>query len=313
MTGLELSKAYYEQVGKPVLERDFPELMPYLAIGLAGAGSECLGYDDEVSQDHDFGPGFCIWLPDEAMVDRRSAFLLERAYAKLDAEFMGYKRPKIDPVGGARKGVMRYADFFTEKTGTPDGVLSDAEWLTIPYASLTEATNGEVFADPFGGFSAVRERLARMPEDIRKKRLAGHLLLMAQSGQYNYQRCLDHGEPEAARLAATEFVKNAVSAAFLLNGRTEPYYKWAFRALRALPELSGLAPALSKILTLGDEPEPSFEKYNLIEDVASAVIGKLMDDGLTEATCGDLEKHAYSVNDGIADGAVRNLHVLAGV
>ena len=46
---------------------------------------------------------------------------------------------------------------------------------------------------------------------------------------------------------------------------------------------------------------------------ASAVIGALMDQGLTQANCGDLEKHAYSVNDGIADGNLRNLHILAGV
>ena len=39
----------------------------------------------------------------------------------------------------------------------------------------------------------------------------------------------------------------------------------------------------------------------------------VMDDGLTQANCGDLEKHAYSVNDGGADGALRNLHILSGV
>ena len=38
-----------------------------------------------------------------------------------------------------------------------------------------------------------------------------------------------------------------------------------------------------------------------------------VDQGLTQANCGDLEKHAYSVNDGIADGDLRNAHILAGV
>ena len=75
MKGLELSKAFYEEYGKEMLE-EFPELLPYLAAGLAGSGSECFGYDDEISADHDLEPGFCIFLPGEEIVDRKSAFLL---------------------------------------------------------------------------------------------------------------------------------------------------------------------------------------------------------------------------------------------
>ena len=43
------------------------------------------------------------------------------------------------------------------------------------------------------------------------------------------------------------------------------------------------------------------EKYDVIEGIAADVIDELQDQGLTQAVCGDLEKHAYSVNDGIED------------
>ena len=95
MKGLELSRRYYEEHGKPMLERDFPLLLPYIAVGFVGSGSDRYGFDDEISRDHDFEPGFCIFLPGEDIVDRRSEFLLERAYAKLPKEYMGFKRRDI--------------------------------------------------------------------------------------------------------------------------------------------------------------------------------------------------------------------------
>ncbi|MBR3149071.1 MAG: DUF4037 domain-containing protein [Eubacterium sp.] len=313
MNGIELSRAYFEEFGRPMLENEFPELMPYLAAGLFGSGSECFGFDDEISTDHDFEPGFCIFLPDEDTVDRRAAFLLERAYAKLPKEFMGFKRAMLSPVGGARKGVIRTAEFFEEKIGSPDGTLTPEEWLTVPEQALAEATNGVVFFDNFGEVTKIREALAYYPEDVRRKKLAGNLLLMAQSGQYNYKRCLDHGEEAAAQLAVFEFVNSATAAIFLLNNIYKPYYKWSFRALRALPKLSLEAEIMEYLLTTGNEPETAEEKYYAIEGIAADVIDELAEQELTDAICGDLEKHAYSVNDKIENAEIRNLHVLAAV
>lgn len=313
MKGLEISKAFYDEYGKPLLEKRFPELVPYLAAGLIGSGSECYGYDDEVSRDHDFEPGFCIFLPGEEVVDRKAAFALERAYAGLPREFMGLRRALVSPVGGARHGVIRTADFLMDKTGTNDGVLSLYEWLTLPDYSLSEVVNGEIFEDRYGGITAVRDRLRYQPQDVRLKKLAGHLLLMAQAGQYNYQRCLRHGETGAAQLAVTEFVKSAMAAAFLLNDAYQPYYKWSFRALRELDKLPFMAELLEYLLTTDNEKDTKDEKIDVMEGIAADVIGELQAQGLTQAVCGDLEKHAYSVNDRIADAQIRNMHILAAV
>lgn len=312
MKGLDLARAYYEECGRPVLERDFAELLPYLAVGLTGGGSECYGFDDDVSTDHDFEPGFCLFLPGEDVVDRRQAFLLERAYAKLPNEFRGVSRQRVSPVGGSRHGVIRTADFYTAAVGSPDGELSLDAWLHLPDYALAEATNGALFFDGYGEVTRIRERLSQMPEDVRLKRLAGQLLLMAQAGQYNYTRCLRHGEPAAAQLACVEFVQATMKAVFLLNGRFLPYYKWSFRALR---EVDGeLADTLASLLSgdIADEATAA-QKYDTVESVATRVITMLQERDLTKAICGDLEKHAYSVNDGIRDGAVRNLHILTTV
>lgn len=313
MQGLEISKNFYREYGEPMLREQFPELLDRIAVGLTGSGSECYGFDDDVSRDHDFEAGFCIFLPGEDKVDRRCAFLLERAYSKLPKEYAGLKRSVISPVGGNRHGVIRREDFFTDKVGAADGKLSDAQWLSIPEYALCEAVNGEVFYDGDGAFTAIREALGRYPEDIRRKKLAGNLLLMAQSGQYNYGRCLAHGESGAAQLAVNAFVESAMSCVFLLNGRYKPYYKWSFRAMRSLELLWQLADSFEFLLTGENNEENAEVKTDVIEDICALVIGVLKDQELTDAVCGDLEKHAYSVNDSVGDAAIRNMHILVGV
>lgn len=313
MNGLELSRAFWEEFGRPVLEERFPALLPYLAIGLFGSGSECFGYDDDVSRDHDFEPGFCILLPSEDVVDRRSEFLLERAYAKLPKEFMGVRRETMLPVGGARHGVLRTAEFFTKTVGSPDGTLTAEQWLTLPEQALAEATNGALYRDDYGEVTRIRDALRYFPENVRRKRLAGQLLLMGQAGQYNYPRCLAHGETAAAQLAACAFVKSALSASFLLNRRYQPYYKWSFRALRELPRLSELAGPLERLLTTGNDATQAEEKAALIERIAGEIADLLREQQLSGLTGSELERHAYAVNDRIADGMLRNLHILAAV
>lgn len=311
MKGLELARDYYNEYGAAMLHEQFPEAEGLVAVGLTGSGSECFGYDDEVSEDHDFEPGFCIFLPDEDVVDRQTAFKMERAYSKLPKEYKGYKRAVMSPVGGDRHGVIRMSDFFMQKVGAADGILTVRQWIETPSYMLAEAVNGEIFRDDSGVFAKIRDGLSVIPEDIRLKKLAGNLLIMAQSGQYNYNRCISHGEKGAAQLAVFEFCQAATAAAFLINKKHMPYYKWQFRALRELPRLSETADCLESMISGGNDGEDAEFKYYAIEAVASLVIDELMNDGITKATCGDLEKHAYSVNDMIEDAEIRNMHILA--
>lgn len=310
MNGLELSKRFYEEYGAPMLEKEFPTLAPLIAVGLAGSGSECFGFDDAFSTDHDFEPGFCLFLPDEDVIDRKEAFLLERAYAKLPKSFMGYERAPLSPVGGNRHGVIRIEDFFQEKVGTPTGDLSLKEWFFIPEHALAEATNGEVFYDGLGLFSAIRKKLAYYPEDVRLKKLAGNLLLMGQAGQYNYARSIKRGDTAAAQLAVYEFVKAALEVLFLLNRRFCPYYKWSFRALSECRILGGLTHTLERLISTPNTEQYTQEKERLIEAVAQSVIAELHTQKLSSHPTDSLEGQAYAVNNGIKDPEIRTLHVL---
>ena len=136
---------------------------------------------------------------------------------------------------------------------------------------------------------------------------------MAQSGPYNYSRCLHHGETGAAQLAVNEFVQHAMRAIFLLNDTYMPYYKWQFRALRQLPRLSLLAEVLEYLLTTGNDEDIASEKQKVMEGVAGDIIRELHEQGLSRAACDDLEQHAYAVNDAISDAQLRNMHILTAI
>ena len=311
MNGLELSEKFYIEYGVPMLQNEFSHLESVVAVGLMGSGSECFGYDDEISRDHDFEPGFCIFVPDG--IDERDFFQLDKAYRRLPREFMGFSRTVDAPVGGSRHGVFRIGDFFSGKVGTPDGNLQLREWFLVPEQGLAEATNGKIFRDDSGEVSDIRRRLLYYPEDVRLKKLAGNLLVMGQSGQYNYPRCISRGDTAAAQLAVNEFVKSTLNVIFLINKKYCPYYKWVFRALKDLPILSELYSDLEYLISTPNYDDFSKEKEYIIERICRKIIGELRIEGITNFNGNETEGHAYFVNNKIKDGNIRNLHILYGV
>ena len=129
MKGLELARAYYEAYGKPMLEKDFADVRQRIAVGLCGHGSECFGWDDEVSRDHDFEPGFCLWLTEAD--ERAFGFRLFRAYSKLPREFDGVRMENKSLFGSDFKGVHTIGQFYGFYIGdhVPE---TNEEWLAIP-------------------------------------------------------------------------------------------------------------------------------------------------------------------------------------
>lgn len=313
MKGLELSEKYYNEFGAPMIHALFPDIEGMIAVGLCGSGSECFGFDDEISADHDFEPGFCMFIPDEEIIDRQTAFALEKAYNSLPKEFMGYKRNIMNPVGGKRTGVIRIGDFLKSKTGSESGILSTEEWFSIPEYSLAEAVNGKIFRDDLGMISEIRSHLSEMPDNVRLKKLAGNLLLMGQSGQYNYSRCLSHGETAAAQLAVYEFVQSTMKCIFLLNKTYMPYYKWSFRALSSLPLLSDLYGKLEYLISSGNSEPEAAEKADIIEKLCADIIAEAKKQNLSDFSGNSAEGHAYAVNNKINNSEIRNLHILFAV
>lgn len=309
MRGIDLDREYFERAGKPMLQRDFPELWQRLAAGMAGHGSECFGFDDEISRDHDFKIGFTIYLSRED--EEKYGFALGRAYLKLLKDLPPQRIASRESVlGETEYGVTTIEKFFLRHLGIPGIPRNWREWLYTPDYAFAEALNGAVFYDGSGEFSRIRSEIATgMPRDVRLKKLAAYLATAAQSGQYNYPRCLKHGEKGAAHLALDEFVRAAGNALFLLNHAFGCYYKWLFRAMRALPRLGDLADALEFLLTGNAD---SAAKTEVVELIATQIIAELKRQQLVSGSGNDLENFAFELQCAIVNREIASLHIMEG-
>jgi len=300
MKGLELSRGLFFEHALPLLERELPELMPFLAAGLVGEGSECFGFDDELSHDHDWGPGFCLWLPRQAL--EQYGAVLTATLLQLPAAYQGVPVRMAHPAG--RLGVMEIGGFYQSLIGFPDAPPTNEAWLSVPEPCIAAAVNGEVFLDNYGAFTRVRHTLQTgCPEDVRLRRLAQGAVLAGQTGQYNYLRCLQRGDKPGMALIKGRFMENAAAIAFLLCRQHRPYYKWVFRALRQLPVLGEeLHRHMERLSTLPDGQAAVME----IEQISARLIAELHRQGLSDSGSDFLMEHAASLLHRIEDPKLRS-------
>ena len=296
MKGRELAEAYFRQHGVELI-KPFPGVRDRIAAGMVGPGSECFGFDDEWSRDHDWGPGFCLWLTDEDYASVGEA--LQQAYHRLPSRFMGFGPRKSSPGEEWRVGVNRIRDFFTRLTGLDHPPESIQEWLHIPEHALATCINGSVFVDPLGQITRWRKIIGKYyPEDIRLKKMASRCITIAQSGQYNFPRALQRGERFAADAARTQFCTDIISLVFLLNCRFMPFYKWIHRAVAELPVLGAAIHAqISEVLASADPREQA----GLMEYMAGLAIQAIKDQGLSDLPSDFLLDHAPAIHGKIAD------------
>ena len=253
MSSIEASKRFYENEIAPLIHEQFPDYEGSIAVGIAGEGSDCFGYDDLISRDHDFGTGVCLWLTDEDY--QKIGKELADAYDK-----KAYDRPGANLTERLkeRRGVMTIHDFYSNilciDCDTNGCTMPYEKWNDLDHACLATAVNGEVFRDDLGAFSAFRKLLLDYyPDDIWKLRIANGLHDFSSALQVNYARCMTRKDYVAAELCRLRGLEASMELFFLLKRKYPPYYKWTYRALEELDDkkvISGLITDLAN--TKGD-------------------------------------------------------------
>jgi hypothetical protein len=312
--GLELSEIYFSEVGAPMIGQKFPQYENRIAAGLVGEGSECYGFDDEISRDHDWGPSFCLWLTKDDHQEIGS--MLQKEMDALPRRFGDIGPRQESQFGSGRVGVFEIGGFYGRFIGIDHAPVSLNEWRRIPEVNLAAATNGKVFVDPLGEFTSIRDTLKGFyPEDVRLKKIAARCMSVAQSGQYNFVRCIKRKEYVAAHSADAKFVEDAISLVFLLNRRYRPFYKWMHRALKDLPILGKHVHDRLLDLVLahdGGVGEDLYHRKNAtIEDISQILIKELRRQGLSDSQSDFLLDHGPIVQGRIQDPDIGAMPVWA--
>jgi len=262
INGMSLCRMYYEDYGKEMIHNKFSKFESRIAVGLVGEGSDCYGFDDELSRDHDFGPDFCMWLSDEVFDEIGEA--LQDEYNKLPKSYLGVERT-ITALGNGRRGVLKISDFYSKLLGIEVTGVNDTD-VTIDFASIPEyalavCTNGAVFRDDEGTFTNIRNRLKQgYPANVRLLKIAEDVANFSQTGQYNYERMMKRGDEVTASLMLADFVKVSMKLFHHIMNVYAPHDKWLVKSTKSLPNGNEIAGILHDILKL------NLSKINILAD-----------------------------------------------
>ncbi len=253
-SGLKLCRAYFEETVRPALEKEYPDILKRAAFGLFGYGSDCYGFDDVYSRDHDWGPGVCIWL-------RRSDYKkyseeLKKWYETLDKSFRGYER-RNTPQGEGRIGVLCFEDFvegivgkiqgkqllelyenersvsFDIETSKAAGTVTESQnvsnvvWRSCSQISLGCLVNGEIFHDESGYVTGFRKFVkVGYPDELWRAFMAQSCALFSQNLQYNVRRLVLRKDAISLEMVLSDGFKEAFKLCHYADRRFVPHDKW---------------------------------------------------------------------------------------
>lgn len=275
-SGLDLARGLYSDHVAPILAAEYPKLR--YSAALIGPGSEVLGFDDETSRDHHWGPRLQLFLSVVDHADLGSE-IRELLGERLPFEYRGFSTNFAPPGpndGGTqllepsttrpvnhRVEVLGFGSWLSDYLGIdPRGGLDAPGWLSLPSQKLRSLVAGEVFHDDLrgdaagteiGALRALRHRLEYYPDAVWRYQLAASWARIGQD-EHLVGRAGQVGDEIGAAVIAARLVREMMRLVLLANRQYPPYAKWlgtafAHAAARMAPELPA---ALQAILAAPD-------------------------------------------------------------
>ena len=273
---IDISRAFFDEVVKPVLEREFPAEMQQMVFGVYGYGSEVLRLDDAYSRDHHWGLRINALMPEE-LFRTRAEPIMGALGAQLPATFRGY---------ALREGYTKWSGLelssleqhLRQTIGIDHPPQSYAEWLNIPEEDITHVVGGEVWHDPAGRFSAIRATLeGYYPEPVRLRRIAHWCRYFSGMGSYALKRAILRDNELYATITFARAIRLGVQLAFLIDRSYYPYDKWLLAYFEQLPRMGArLRPIVDEAVRLST---PWERKLALLDQISDVLDAALVEDG----------------------------------
>lgn len=274
---VDISREFFKEIVLPIMERDFPNETAQTTFGLFGFGSDVLRMDDEFSRDHNWGIRINALLPDETY-HARHAEIMRRVSAELPTTWRGHS---------LQQG---FANTFGLEMGSLDAHLLRTiglarapetwqEWLNIPEEDITHIIAGEVWSDPLGRFSTVRETLKQYyPEPVRLRRIAHWARYYSGMGAYALKRAILRNNDYYCNITFTRAMRLGVQLAFLLDKHYYPYDKWTYLFFQHLPRMAErLGPLVEEAAKLST---PWTRKLELLDAMSDVFDRTMVEDGI---------------------------------
>ena len=264
---VDVSRDFFFEVLKPILEREYPLEVSQTAFGVFGYGSEVLGLDDEISSDHHWGLRVNAAMPDY-LIHGRQAEILATVDANLPATYRGHSL-RQGFSGGKGLSLMSLEGFLRQTIGIDRPPETYQEWLSIPEEDIVHVVNGEIWHDEAGCFSAIRRAfLAYYPEPVRLRRIAHWCRYFSGMGTYALHRALLRHNEYYAAVAFGKAIRWGIQIAFLLDKVYYPYDKWVMAYLPQLPRLADpIMPIVQEAVRLSTPWERKLALLNRMADV----------------------------------------------
>lgn len=271
------SRAFFEEIVRPLLEQHFPAETKSMAAGFFGYGSEVLGLDDAYSTDHHFGLRVNALLP-QATLDSRGSEIENMLAAGLPQDWRGRSlREGYTRTKGVALASLEHHLLST--IGLDHPPRTNTEWLSIPEEDITHVIAGEVWHDPSGRFTAVREALkAYYPEPVRLRRLAHWCRYFSGMGVYALKRALLRDNMLYSSTTFARSLRWGVQMAFMLDRTYYPYDKWLTAMFHRLPRMGK---RLAHIVEEAPQLTTSWQrKLDLLHEMSDILDAAMVEDGL---------------------------------
>ncbi|KAL9652896.1 hypothetical protein ABK040_015414 [Willaertia magna] len=293
LKGISLCEEFYKEIINPLLSQYFNNFSENHAACLIGYGSEVLGFDTNMSKDHDFAPRVILLLKEEYFNENKES-MNEILDENIPDKFMGIDCRLVieeDPFSFVpnvnndsnndnistivkKKGkhlvqITTIKEYFTNYL---DSTFCNEEnycdwfckcldtdfslWLRIPQQKLlTVGQAGKIFHDGFGELSKIKEKLNNYyPDSVWLYQLMIQSSRISQEAAF-VGRTGIVGDSLGCLLQCSKIVKDIMSLCFLMERKYQPYSKWFGTAFKKLQLSTQLENVLLKSFLINNNLE----------------------------------------------------------